>query len=330
MNSITHKETLFQRLHLRTLDLLHLGYLGVTGVLILIFRQNQHCWFGYFLIRIVLGSGIVVLNLCVGKSSRPKFFWRLLRDWYTPLFFIYYYEETECLNQLIVPLYFNAVTTQWHALFAERMDWLWNGLMYLDPVLEYWDQRILGFQPSIDFYRKHPDGWLSELMHFGYFSYYTMIPMLGFTLWYKKRMREFHFFMVAISLNMLWCYLFFIVFPTSGPKSYFPGAHDRADFSGYVFKWLMDIILEHGEISNGAFPSSHVAMATVILLCAAKFERTVFWIMLPLVLLLYVSTMYLREHYFVDIPSGILVGAFFFIIAGPVKRTVDRWVGYSP
>ena len=168
---------------------------------------------------------------------------------------------------------------------------------------------------------------MSEIMHFGYFSYYLLIPILGVTLWFTGRKKAYDFFLVTITLIMLWCYLFFIIFPTSGPKSYFPGAYPRDDFGGYLFKWLMDIVLEHGQISNGAFPSSHVAMATGILLCAFRFDKTVFWIQLPMVLLLYLSTMYLREHYFVDIPSGIIIGAFFFFTAGKIKSIIDRWIG---
>jgi membrane-associated phospholipid phosphatase len=272
----------------------------------------------------LLVPGIIVLNWQVGNAERPAFFWRMLRDWYTPLVFIYYYEETEPLNQIIVPFYFDWVVGRWPDIFAERMDWLWKGRLYLDPILEYWDQQLLGFQPSVDFCATCTSPILSEIMHFGYFSYYLMIPILGFPLWFQGRKKEFDFFVVTICLIMLWSYLFFILFPSAGPKSYFPGAYDRSNFNGYLFKWFMDVILEHGEISNGAFPSSHVAMGTGILLCAFRFDKTAFWVLLPMLILLYLSTMYLREHYFVDIPSGIMVGTFFYLIAGKVKAYLDR------
>lgn len=318
---------LFQGLNLRTIDVLHLGYLTLTGLMILIFHKNQPNWGLHLGIRGVLAGGIIILNWLVGRCEHPKFFWRLLRDWYTPLFFIYYYEETEALNQLIVPLYFDYAIERWHDIFAGRMDWLHKGLMYLDPFLEHWDGVILGFQPSLEFHNRIPFAMVSEIMHFGYFSYYLLIPMLGGVLWFKHRQKEFDTFFVKIALNMLWCYTFFIIFPTAGPKSYFPGAHDRIFFGGYVFKSAMDIILRYGGISNGAFPSSHVAMATVILLCARKYERSVFWIMLPMFVLLCLSTVYIREHYFVDVPAGIVVGSFFFLIGDRVKQKMDNWIG---
>ncbi|MCD6386491.1 phosphatase PAP2 family protein [Candidatus Sumerlaeota bacterium] len=313
--------------HLRTIDVLHLGYLGLTGLMIIVFHKNQTHWGLYLAIRLVLAGGIVLLNCLVGRAEQPKLFWRFLRDWYTPGLFIYYYEETELLNQLIIPLYFDFVVQHWHSIFAGRMEWLHNGLMYLDPFLEHWDEVILGFQPSLQFHNWIPFAFFSELMHFGYFSYYLLIPILGFALWFKHRHKEFDTFIVKLAINMLWCYTFFIIFPTSGPKSYFPGAHDRIFFGGYVFKSAMDIILRYGGISNGAFPSSHVAMATVILLCARKYERTIFWIMLPLVTLLCFSTVYIREHYFVDVPAGIAVGSFFFYIGDWIKQKLDNWLG---
>lgn len=308
-----------QRCHLRTIDLLHLSYLIITGLLIITLSKHQPAWEKYIGIRIVLGGCIIILNCWVGGMKQPKLFWRLLRDWYTPLFFIYYYEETEPLNQLVIPLYFDVVSTRWADIFVGRMSWMWQRRLYLDPFLEYWDGLILGFQPAVEFSRRFSSAWFSEIMHLGYFSYYILIPMLGAPLWFKWRQKEFDTFILKIAITMLCCYVFFIVFPTAGPKSYFPGANDRGDLNGYLFKWLMDIILAYGGISNGAFPSSHVAMATVILLCARKYERFIFRIMLPLVILLYISTVYLREHYFVDVPAGIMAGVFFYLLGNWLK-----------
>ncbi len=47
--------------------------------------------------------------------------------------------------------------------------------------------------------------------------------------------------------------------------------------------------------------------------------------MLPMLLLLYLSTMYTREHYFVDVPSGIVVGIFFFLVGDWVKGKIDTF-----
>jgi hypothetical protein len=60
--------------------------------------------------------------------------------------------------------------------------------------------------------------------------------------------------------------------------------------------------------SRGAFPSLHSAVSLVALAYAWRYLRWWFWALLPLCLGLWVSTVYLRHHYVVDLFAG-LVGA---------------------
>lgn len=308
------------RKFLGTIDVLNFAYIAIVGILVAIFHQNQLHAGRYVLVHVGLFIFILAFLRLTLDTRQP--FLLLLRDWYTPLLFIFFYEETEMLNQLLVPIYYDHVTTAFANLYGHIPTY--KHLAYLDPLLEWADHALFGLQPSLAFHHAFNYPLFSEFMHFAYFFYYLLIPILGFTLYLKGRRKEFDLFLFKVALTMYSCYLFFIAFPSSGPKYYFPEAIGT-EFPGYVFVWVMEFIFRYGEIANGAFPSSHVAMATVILLCSFQYEKRVFAIFLPMIIGLYMSTVYLQAHYLVDIPSGIVVGVFFYAIGGKVKGFVERY-----
>jgi membrane-associated phospholipid phosphatase len=195
---------------------------------------------------------------------------------------------------------------------------------YLDPFFAGIEEMIFKCQPALEFHKWIPHPLFSEYMHFSYFSYYLLIPGLGIPLWFTRRHKEFDSFIYACLLNMTFCFTFFIFVPCAGPWYQFADQCIRWSFPGYVFVGIMELILKYGEIANGAFPSSHVAMATVILLCAYKFHRKIFWIMLPVVLSLFASTVYTQAHYLIDVPAGFIVGLLFFLISDKCKNWMER------
>lgn len=282
---------------LRAIDVLHLFYVGLIGILILIFHKHQEHWKFYFTIHVVLFLGQITFYRFTAFSKKRV--WRFLRDIITLLLLIFYYEETEKLNHMIVPY-------------------------FLDPFFARVEAIIFGFQPALEFYKWIPNPLFSEYMHFSYFSYYLLIPGLGIPLWFGRRHKEYDSFIFGCLLTMIFCFTFFIFVPCAGPWHYFADQTQRWRFPGYLFVKAMEIVLKHGEIANGAFPSSHVAMATVILLCSYRYYRLIFWIMVPLVLSLFISTVYTQAHYLIDVPSGFMVGLFFFLVRNKVKDWIEK------
>ncbi len=75
------------------------------------------------------------------------------------------------------------------------------------------------------------------------------------------------------------------------------------------------------------------AASLVTLIYAWRYVRPWFWLLLPFVLGLWVSTIYLRHHYFVDLVAGWLLAP----VAVFVAPRIDRWwarrqreYGYHP
>jgi len=71
---------------------------------------------------------------------------------------------------------------------------------------------------------------------------------------------------------------------------------------------LINFIEHYGRVRGAAFPSEHVAGSFAALWGAWCHRRWLFWVMLPLVLCMCVSTVYGRYHYVADILAGVITG----------------------
>jgi membrane-associated phospholipid phosphatase len=85
--------------------------------------------------------------------------------------------------------------------------------------------------------------------------------------------------------------------------------------------------------SRAAFPSLHAAVSLVALACAWRYLRRWFWALLPFVVGLWASTIYLRHHYTVDLLAGLALAP----AALALTPRLDRWwaarqraLGYTP
>lgn len=196
------------------------------------------------------------------------------------------YKETALLNQLFYPI--------------------------MDPILEHWDKAIFGFQPALAFSQKFPEFIFSELLFFGYFSYYLM-PLIILLVVFKQfpnRLTEFGFLLIG---SFLVYYFLFILFPAVGPQFYWShpdGFIEPKGFFGHIIK----IIQENGEAPTAAFPSSHVGIALILMIWLFKNKRLLFYVFIPNVLLLIPATVYIKAHYFVDILAGILTAPLIYLL----------------
>ena len=84
------------------------------------------------------------------------------------------------------------------------------------------------------------------------------------------------------------------------------------------------------QITFDAFPSMHTAISTIALvhahrlgpLLAPRHPRAFFRVFLPVVVLLQLATLYLRQHYFVDLLAAWALAAVSLWLATRVER---RW-----
>jgi len=169
------------------------------------------------------------------------------------------------------------------------------------------DQLLFGCQPSLIFSKRLPWGWFSELMYFGYFSYYLIF--FGTALWcylYRKELMNKAIFMFVCSFYLF--YMIFIILPVMGPQFYFtPPLNEVPD--GYLFCKLQRFLQAVGEKPTGAFPSSHVGISFTVVIFVVQYCRVLLKYILPLFVIMVLSTVYIKAHYLVDVVGGFVAVA---------------------
>ena len=266
-------------------DWVAIGYLAFTGVLILIFHKNVARWYFYLIARVLCITGIVLLTFTDESTLLPL---RFLRDWYPLSTIALFYFEIGKLTQMVFQHYF-------------------------DETVIRWEKHVFKGMPSLDLSSRFPSVILSEILHLCYFSYYIIAVFLAAWLYFGGRISPFQetVFAETLTFNLsLLCYPFL---PTTGPRYLFEKIQGPLS-KGFFFR-LTHAIVSRGSSKGTAFPSSHVSLSVIVLLCAFRYDSTAFLILLPMCVGLTLSTIYGRFHYAIDALVGaVLAGIIFGLI----------------
>ena len=261
-----------------------IGYLAITGVLILIFHKNVARWYLYLLVRACVIAAILSLTLVQETLPHP---WQFIRDWYPLSTIALFYFEMGKLTQLV-----------FHRFF--------------DDAIIRWEKRVFRGMPCIELSHKFPSLLLSEVLHLCYFSYYLIAVFLAAWLYFQGKVVPFQetVFAETLTFNLsLLCYPFI---PATGPRYHFDKIEGKLA-SGFFFR-LTHAILSTGSSKGTAFPSSHVSLSVIVLLCALRYDTTAFLILLPLCTGLTLGTVFGRFHYAIDALAGAVLAMLIFVI----------------
>ena len=255
-------------------DWVAIGYLALTGVLILIFHKNVARWPFYLLTRAFWIVGIVSLTFVNEGMPFPLQF---LRDWYPLSTIAIFYFEMGKLTQMVFQCYF-------------------------DETVIRWEKRIFKGMPSLELSDRFPSIILSEILHLCYFSYYVIAVFLAAWLYFGGRIGPFQetVFAETLTFNLsLLCYPFL---PATGPRYLFEKIQGKLS-KGFFFR-LTHSIVSRGSSKGTAFPSSHVSLSVIVLLYALRYDSTTFLILLPMCIGLTLGTVYGKFHYAIDALVG--------------------------
>lgn len=263
-------------------DKFTIGYLIVV-LFIILFFYSQIPSFIVLSILHVSTIGIIILLVNTYQKHPQNKILKFFRFWYPPILYTFLYEETGILN---------------HIIFKTDLDDLFQKIEYT----------IFRSQPSIWLYEQFAYVWLNELFHFFYFSYYLLIPVLGLILYFDD-LKKFRHFIFVTSFTFYLCYLIYIFLPVVGPLIWeFP------EMKGIIFVPLMNFIYAYAEKPGAAFPSSHVAVALIVVFFSYRYKRKLFYFFLIDVIFLVIATVYCRFHYVIDVFAGIItaIGCYYF------------------
>lgn len=271
---------------INVVDLITIVYLLITGIFIA-YNYSVLVDFGSHLM-VRLGV-LLLLGLILYAQSRSKQKWIALVHWIYPLLLLaYLFKETAYMNHLF-----------YHH--------------YLDGWIVTVEKEFFGYLPSIVFSKNFPETWFSELMNFGYFSYYFMTigVALLFFFKYPKEMERVIFIILS---SFFIYYLFFIFFPTEGPVYFLQAPLNEQLHSG-IFSHLVNLADRIGDGRTGAFPSSHVGMAVIYVILTYKRFPKLFWLITFLAFLICFATVYIKAHYFLDAVGGLLSAPLIYFIS---------------
>jgi membrane-associated phospholipid phosphatase len=270
-----------------------------------------------------IGLGLVAIRFCYRAPSivaghgdaRAEFLdaaRRILRDWGPMILLVIVFENLHQFTGVIrkVPI---------------------------DDTLYAIDKTLFGVEPSV-WASKLANPVLTDWFAFAYGLYFVLPMILATMLSVRGRRADFRELMTSVVLHMCIGFLCFIIFP-AGPPRFFPplmhGGFDPPQLSSYfgLWEWSQGAWDSANPVrTNSSFPSMHCAIAMMTLLYGWRFgagvfprrPRLFFWICLPLVVSLWLSTVYLRHHWVPDCLAGMALGVFCFVITPVLRR---RWPG---
>jgi membrane-associated phospholipid phosphatase len=265
-------------------------FLGASVLLVARSQRIEHAW---TLIGVNLLACVVIASL--RRLARWSVWWQLVHDWYPLLAFILCFEEVSRLS------------------FLFRDGWQ-------DHYLLAFEARLFAVPPTV-WLGQHGSPLFTELFELGYFSYFILLMIVGGTFYFVENWRAFRQVMDATVFSYLLCYLFFLAFPTEGPAHTLASLHNFQIPGGGPFHWIVGQIQRNAGVHGNAFPSVHVAGATVSLFFAWRYAPRLGLALTPLVILLCIGAVYDRYHYVSDVAAGAVFGLV------PAWMVMWGWVG---
>lgn len=253
-------------------------------------ERIEHAW---ALVLVNLAGCLVIAGL--QRMATRSLSWQFLHDWYPLLAFIVCFEEVSRLS------------------FLFRDGWQ-------DHYLLAFEARVFPVPPTV-WLGQHGSPLLTELFELGYFSYFILLVIVGGRFYAIENWRAFRQVMDATVFSYLLCYLFFLAFPTEGPAHTLAALHNFPIPSGGPFHFMVGLIQKNAGVHGNAFPSVHVAGATVSLFFAWRYAPRLGLALTPLVILLCIGAVYDRYHYVSDVFGGAVFGLL------PAWMVLRCWVG---
>jgi membrane-associated phospholipid phosphatase len=240
-------------------------------------------------------------NSAIGPAAdfrqfvRP--YWEIVRDWF-PFF-------------VILMMYYSLWGDATHLLVTHDRD----------AALIAWDQRLFGFQASLALQRFISPP-LTAWMEFAYFFHVWNIPLVACFIYLRRPREQFREMMSGVIIVTLFGLIGYLLVPAVGPM-YTLRAHYTVALNQplAIFNREMDF-MDFARIRRDVFPSLHVGMSFVVWLYAYRNSRTLFWMLAPLMLSLWISAVYLRYHYLVDCLAGFILAPLAFLLSNWLFK---RW-----
>ena len=191
-----------------------------------------------------------------------------------------------------------------------------------DTLLLKWDYSVFGFDIT-RWFEPYVSKTITEILTLSYFSYYVFPTLTFVLLYFSKDNSAFanaRNYLLAIVIGWYGAFIFYILLPAAGPDIAFPENYTvpLQGLSPLTNTYLENLAkyLKESFVRN-TFPSMHFAIILITNYFAYKYRNKYFWfVTLPVGTLLAIATVYLRQHYLIDLVGSLPVAEFSIYFAG--------------
>ncbi len=191
----------------------------------------------------------------------------------------------------------------------------------IDPQLIRIDRLLFGVDPTL-WMERWIVPWFTDIMSLAYLSYYFLPVILVMVLYLKDRMSDLNTVMFVLAFGYYISFIGYILFPAVGPRYAMEKLYSVPLQASFITDFIRDVLnaIEHNK--RDCMPSGHTQIALMVLCLSYRYARFAFYVFLPIVCGLILSTVYLRYHYVIDLFAGALLAAGCLIIA---PRLYKKW-----
>jgi hypothetical protein len=176
-----------------------------------------------------------------------------------------------------------------------------------DAALQHIDIMLVGVTPSLRA-QSLVTPWLTEVLSFCYLLFF---PYLFFSWVYYSWKGLASFRRLCVGLFTIYAagFLGYSTVPAAGPHLAMADQF-TVPLTGWVFTRLNNYVVAHGSNGVDAFPSLHCAVSCYLLFFDRRHAPWRFRLYAVPCLGLWLATVYLRYHYFVDVLAGFVLAVF--------------------
>lgn len=272
-------------------DVVIIAYQSVISILILFFRKNIANYSYFLLLTIAIIISVFLISI-INHETKNKFL-TLLRHWYFVITIVISYSIVGNIISGINP-------------------------KSMDDLLIFLDFSIFKTHPTV-LLEKITYPFLTDYLQIVYSLYYFYPVVLGIFLYSKRKELEFHRTSFAIALCFYLSYLGYIIVPAIGPRFTLSHLQSVSLNITPTTNFLQNLLNNLEGKHYDCFPSGHIGVSLVVLYYAFKYEKKIFYILLPLIVSLIFSTVYLRYHYVVDVFAGFFLTFLTLVISENIK-----------
>jgi PAP2 superfamily protein len=175
------------------------------------------------------------------------------------------------------------------------------------------DMWIFGTNPIVTLGSIAKPG-LTDFTYLSYFSYYLGMPVLLILMFFRNPRSDFQKVLTAMTIAWYGALLTYLLFPALGPIRFIPD--ELPVLQGFLptSAWIQSFLTANlTPVVRDCVPSMHTGVTLLTLYYAKRYQPKFFTLYLVPGLGLIFATMYLQQHYVIDVILGIIASFIIYV-----------------